>query len=201
MARKKTERKASPFNEAVGFKNMFNNEKVNFILGLVLLLFAIYIIIAFVSYFSTGAADQSLVLKLRPGEVENSSRVFQNTCGSVGALLSYFFVARCFGIPAFLIPLFMLLAALQLMNAYKVNLLKWFMGTMLVMIWSSVTFAKFVTPMMSDSVFNPGGGHGMLICRYLENMIGSPGLIAILLIVAIGFLTYLSSETITNIQK
>ena len=201
MARKKTERKASSFNEAVGFKNMFNNEKVNFILGLVLLLFAIYIIIAFVSYFSTGAADQSLVLKLRPGEVENSSRVFQNTCGSVGALLSYFFVARCFGIPAFLIPLFMLLAALQLMNAYKVNLLKWFMGTMLVMIWSSVTFAKFVTPMMIDSVFNPGGGHGMLICRYLENMIGSPGLIAILLIVAIGFLTYLSSETITIIQK
>ena len=201
MARKKTERKASSFNEAVGFKNMFNNEKVNFILGLVLLLFAIYIIIAFVSYFSTGAADQSLVLKLRPGEVENASRVFQNTCGSVGALLSYFFIARCFGIPAFLIPLFMLLASLQLMNAYKVNLLKWFMGTMLVMIWSSVTFAKFITPMMSDSVFNPGGGHGMLICRYLENMIGSPGLVAILLVVAIGFLTYLSSETITIIQK
>ncbi len=201
MARKKTERKASSFNEAVGFKNMFNNEKVNFILGLVLLLFAIYTIIAFVSYFSTGAADQSLVLQLRPGEVENASRAFQNTCGSVGALLSWFFIARCFGVPAFLIPLFMIMAALQLMNAYKVNLLKWFMGTMLVMVWSSVTFAKFVTPMMNDSVFNPGGGHGMTVCRYLENMIGSPGLVAVLLVVAIAFLTYLSSETITIIRK
>mgnify|MGYP005745852747 CR=1 FL=1 len=201
MARKKTERKASSFNEAVGFKNMFNNEKVNFILGLVLLLFAIYTIIAFVSYFSTGAADQSLVLQLRPGEVENASRAFQNTCGSVGALLSWFFIARCFGVPAFLIPMFMIMAALQLMNAYKVNLLKWFMGTMLVMVWSSVTFAKFVTPMMNDSVFNPGGGHGMTVCRYLENMIGSPGLVAVLLVVAIAFLTYLSSETITIIRK
>ncbi len=201
MARKKTERKATSFNEAVGFKNMFNNEKVNFILGLVLLLFAIYIIIAFISYFSTAAEDQSLVLQLRPGEVENAARAFQNTCGSVGALLSYFFIARCFGIPAFLIPIFMLLASLQLMNAYKVNLLKWFMSTMLVMVWCSVTFAKFVTPMMTDSVFNPGGGHGMAVCRYMENMIGSPGLIAILLAVAISFLTYLSAETITVIRS
>ena len=39
------------------------------------------------------------------------------------------------------------------MRVYKVNLWKWFFGLALVMIWSSVTFAKFLTPMMGDQVF------------------------------------------------
>jgi S-DNA-T family DNA segregation ATPase FtsK/SpoIIIE len=53
-----------------------------------------------------------------------------------------------FGLPSFLIPAFIILAGLKMMAIYKINLWKWFFGTMLVMIWSSVTFAKFLTPIM-----------------------------------------------------
>ena len=58
MVRKKTERKPKSLGEAVGFKNIFSNEKADFFLGIVLFLFAIYVTIALVSYFSTGQADQ-----------------------------------------------------------------------------------------------------------------------------------------------
>ena len=201
MVRKKAGARSKSLAGRFGIKHILENEKANFLLGIVLLFISAYIIIAFFSYFSTGQADQSLVLDLRPGELENQAREFKNYCGSIGALISYFLIARCFGFPAFFIPLFLALTSLQLMSAYKVNLWKWFFGTMLVMVWSSVTLAKFLTPFMGDQVFNPGGDHGVYCSQYLENVIGSPGLTAVLIFVALAFLTYLSSETVLVVRK
>ena len=201
MAKKKTEKTPKTFSEAIGAHYIIN-DKTGFVLGIVLICLALYILVAFISYFSTGEADQSLVTALRPGEIENSTKVFQNSCGSVGALLSYFLIARCFGIPAFIIPLYIILCGVRMIKAYeKINLWKWFFGMALIMVWSSITFAKFLTPLMGDNIFNPGGDHGAFVVEYVENIIGSPGLIAILAITMIAFLTYLTSETITVIKK
>lgn len=201
MAKKKTERKSKTFTEAIGLNNIIN-DKTGFVAGLILLGVAVFICVAFFSYFSTGAADQSLVTDLRPGEVENSGRVFQNACGSLGALLSYGLISRCFGIPAFIIPAFIALCGIRMMGAYKkLSLAKWFMGMALVMVWLSVTFAKALTPLMGDRVYNPGGDHGAFCVQYMENLIGAPGLIAILIIVMLAYLTYLTSETITVVRK
>ena len=201
MAKKKSERKSKTFTEALGLNNIIN-DKTGFVVGLILLCVAVYICVAFFSYFNTGAADQSLVTDLRPGEVENANRAFQNTCGSLGALLSYGLISRCFGIPAFIIPAFIALCGIRMMGAYKkLNLMKWFMGMALVMIWSSVTFAKALTPLMGNQVYNPGGDHGAFCVQYMENLVGTPGLIAILVIVMLAYLTYLTSETITVVRK
>lgn len=201
MAKKKKEKTPKTFSEAIGAHYIIN-DKTGFVLGIVLLCLALYVLVAFISYFSTGEADQSLVTALRPGEIENSTKVFQNSCGSVGALLSYFLIARCFGIPAFIIPLYIILCGVRMIKAYeKINLWKWFFGMALIMVWSSITFAKFLTPLMGDNIFNPGGDHGAFVVEYVENIIGSPGLIAILAITMIAFLTYLTSETITVIKK
>ena len=201
MAKKKTEHKSKTFTEALGLNNIIN-DKTGFVVGLILLCVAIYICVAFFSYFNTGAADQSLVTDLRPGEVENANRAFQNTCGSLGALLSYGLISRCFGIPAFIIPAFIALCGIRMMGAYKkLSLMKWFMGMALVMIWSSVTFAKALTPLMGNQVYNPGGDHGAFCVQYMENLVGTPGLIAILVIVMLAYLTYLTSETITVVRK
>lgn len=201
MARKKAERKPKSLGEAVGLKNIFNNEKSDFLLGIILLFVAVYLIIAMVSYLKTGQADQSILENMRPGEWLNQDRQFINYCGSVGAILSYELITINFGLPSFLIPAFIILVSLRLMNAYQVNLWKWFFGMALVMIWSSVTLAKFLSPLMGDQVFNPGGNHGLFCVQQLENIVGPPGLTALLLFVALAFLTYLSAETITVIRK
>ncbi|MGI6243081.1 MAG: DNA translocase FtsK 4TM domain-containing protein [Prevotella sp.] len=201
MAKKKTKRKQKSFSETIGIRYLFGNETTDFFLGLILFAIAIFMTIAMVSYFSTGQADQSILENLRPGEWMNKHQEFTNYCGSFGAILSYYLITINFGLPAFLIPVFIIMVALKLMRAYSVNLWKWFLGTALVMIWASVTFAKFLTPLMGNQVFNPGGNHGLFCVQQLENMIGAPGLTAILLIVALGFLTYLSAETIEVVRK
>ena len=201
MAKKRTERKAKSFGEAIGLQYIFNNTITDFFLGLALIGIAIVVIIAMVSFLNTGYADQSILENLKAGEWTNTEQQFQNYCGSLGAIISYWLIAVNFGLPAFLLPCYIIMAGLQLMNAYKVNLWKWFFCLMIVMIWSSVTFAKFLTPIMGGLIFNPGGKHGLFVVQNLENVVGPPGLTAILLFVAIAFLTYLTSETITIIRK
>ena len=199
--RKKSEHTASSLAEAMGFKNLFHNERLNFFIGLLLVIISVYLILAFISYFTTGAADQSMIEELRSGEMNNQKHEFANSCGSIGAFAASFFMKRCFGLAAFLIPVFLLLTGLRLMRVYKTNLLKWFMALMVVMLWASITFAKFLSPLFIDSHFNPGGDHGLYICQQIEGFVGAPGLTALLALVAIAFLTYVSAETIYLIRK
>ena len=202
MAKKKKQNNNTSFMEAVGAKNLFQNEKINFILGVVIFAVAIYLILSFVSFFSTGAADQTLIESPRDGEMSNQNGEFANSCGSLGAYTAYFFIKQCFGLPAFIIPLFLILLSLRMMKAYtNVNLMKWFMVLAIIMVWLSVTFAKFLAPFFIDSSFSPGGDHGLFICQQIEGYLGSPGLTAVLALIAIGFLTYISAETIYFIRK
>ena len=201
MAKKKVDKKPQNISEAIGLQNIVNNEKVDFIIGLFFVVFSIVLLIAFVSYFYTGKADQSILEDLRPGEWLNNDDLFQNRCRSFGAILSYYFITKEFGLAAFIIPFFFILIGLKMMKVYRISLWKWFLGCSLTMIWSSITLSKFLTPVMGDQVFNPGGGHGLFCVQHIENVIGTPGLIALLLITAIAFLTYLTSETINIIRK
>ena len=204
MVKKKKEKKEnrpSGFLDILGLKSIFANEKLGFLFGILLFFVAGYLTLAFISYFTTGAADQSMIEAPREGEIMNEHQEFSNTCGSVGAYAAWYFIKRCFGLSAFFIPVFLFLVSIHLIKAYRVNLLKWFMALMILMIWSSVTFSKFLSPFFSDACYNPGGDHGLFIQQAIENLIGTPGLTAVLALTAIAFLTYLSAETILIIRK
>ena len=204
MAKKKKEKrtqKSASLSSVLNFDNIFHNEKVNFTLGLLLAGAAVFLSLAFVSYLSTGAADQSMIEDPREGEILNQNHEFMNTCGSFGAWCSWYFIKRCFGLPAFLIPLFLLLLGVHLTKAYKVNLLKWFLSLMILMVWASVAMSMLLAPFFTEICYSPGGDHGLYVCHYLGNIVGTPGLTAILALTAIAFLTYLSAETIFVIRR
>ena len=206
MAKKKSskaqqEKAAKSMIEALGVDKIFHNERVNFVFGYCLLFIAGYLVWAFISYFGTGAADQSLIEAPLDGELLNQNNEFQNACGSIGAYASWFFIKRCFGLSAFFIPVCILLLSVNLMRAYKVNLLKWFLCLSIVMVWGSICMSKFLSPFFTEACFNPGGDHGLAICQQIEGLLGAPGLTAILVLTAIAFLTYLSMETVILIRK
>lgn len=134
MAKKKTVQKPKNIADAVGFRSIINNEKTDFLLGIVLLLVALYLIIAMISYFYTGAADQSILENMKPREWVNTDKIFSNYCGSLGAIIAYNLITVNFGYPAFFVPVFIALVGLQLMRAYRLNLWKYFLGMALVMI-------------------------------------------------------------------
>ena len=200
MGKKKSNRKSNTLGKVVGFQDILNSEKTDFLLGLILFFIAGYLLIAMVSFLFTGQADQSILESLRAGEWLNSNRMFTNICGSIGAILSYELITLTFGISAFLIPVFVVLAGLKLMRIYQPNLWKWFFYLMIVMEWCSISFAKFLTPLCSNLSFNPGGAHGLYCMQTIENVVGAPGLIILLAFTALTFLTYLSAKTITYVR-
>ena len=203
MAKKRKKRAddSPSFVETIGLTNIFHNEKLNFFLGLLLFALAFYFVLSFVSFFTTGQADQSLIENLRADEMNNEDGKFGNYCGSIGAFTAYFFIKQCFGLPAFLIPAFLFLASLHLMKAYRLNLWKLFFSLMVLMVWLSVAMAKFLSPFMDSSHFCPGGDHGLVACQWIEGYVGAPGLTAVLALVALAYLTYLSTETVFMIRK
>ena len=200
----KNSEKHLTFLESLGLSRIsqiFQNERLWFFIGMVLFASSCCMVLAFISFFSTGQADVSMIENLRSGEMANQNGEFQNTCGSLGAYTAYFFIKQCFGIPAFLVPVLLLLVSLRLMKAFKPNLMKWFMCLMLVMIWTSITLAKFAAPFFENSHFSPGGDHGRQVGRWIEGFVGTPGLAAILIIIALLFLTYVSTETYEWVRK
>ena len=208
MAKKKKDKTPIPpkksFSEIIGlekFLNLFRHEKINFVVGILLLVVACFMFFSFVSFFTSGSADVSCIESPKTGEMANTNGEFSNYCGSLGAYCAYFFVKQCFGFAAFCIPLMLVVLAFKLMQIYNIKFGKWFLLSMLFMIWASIAMSKILTSLLGDSFFNPGGDHGMYVCRSIENVVGEPGLIGILAIFAIAFLTYLSNKTIIYIRK
>ena len=79
MAKKKKTQKQS-FADVMGLK-LLQSDIFNFIFGLLLFFCSVWLVVAFVSYFGTAPFDQSLVGELRPGDMLNVDRDFQNVCG------------------------------------------------------------------------------------------------------------------------
>lgn len=78
MAKKKNSKtnisgQKSSYFDAIGLSNIFANDKTNFTVGITLFAFAIFIVTCLVSYFSTAASDQSLVLHPMPGDFTNTA--------------------------------------------------------------------------------------------------------------------------------
>ena len=80
------------------------NEIGQFIIGLILTLIAFYMLLAFISFFTTGAADQSILDNPATGDLGLNNEV-KNTTGALGAQVANFLINGCFGISSFFIVL------------------------------------------------------------------------------------------------
>lgn len=201
MVKRKKAEKPTTLAGVLGFDNIFVGEKLGFVIGIISLSLAIFLTLAFLSFFTTGAADQSILDHIQAGDMANATHEITNSCGSAGAYVSDFFMRQCFGWSAFIIPVFLVVVSISMMRIYSISLLKWFLVMSVLMVWLSVLLAETIAPLFGDMFYNPGGEHGAFICQVAENVIGVPGLVAVLAVVAVAFMTYVSMETVYLIRK
>jgi len=88
-----------------------------------------------------------------------------------------------------------------MIKAYQFRVWKWFMSCSILLVWFSITLGFIFDGTFSDSFIYPGGLHGHNVSAWLVSQIGMPGLGLLLLITALLFFVYLSSETINMIRK
>ncbi len=182
-------------------RNFFTSERTRFITGLIISIFTIYVGLALISFFFTGAADQSKIENLPLSDLVVSKGSVQNWTGVRGAYISDLLMNRWFGVSSFIILFFLGSIGAKLMNFKRISLFKRFLFSAVFLIWGSLFFAFTFMKGYEDSFIYLGGQHGYYMSEMLVNNIGIPGMILFLagtfLIIAI--LT--SKRTIPLLRK
>ncbi len=202
MTKKSSDKKAAAQAAQPGRVALFfKSETTHFIVGFVAAFFAVYLLLAFSSYFFTGAADQSIIQNPEPGELGQTLKGIKNYAGVRGALMAEYLINDCFGLASFFIVVFLAALGLKLMRAYRFHMWKWFLSCSVMLIWGSITLAFVGSNLFQDSFFQLGGQHGANVTEWLTAQVGALGLTLILLVTAILFCIFLSRQTILIIRK
>ncbi|WP_303013099.1 DNA translocase FtsK [uncultured Bacteroides sp.] len=202
MAKKKLDKEAERTPSSLGkITGIFKNETVHFVIGLMLVIFSVYLLLAFSSFFFTGAADQSIIDSGNPADLSAVDNHVKNYAGSRGAQLAHYLINECFGVSSFFILVFLAVAGLKLMRVRVVRLWKWFIGCTLLLVWFSVFFGFVFMEHYQDSFIYLGGMHGYNVSRWLISQVGVPGVWLILLITAVCFFIYVSARTVIWLRK
>ncbi|MDP5106414.1 MAG: DNA translocase FtsK [Polaribacter sp.] len=181
MARKKISTHKSTVKKAekTNFFSFLKTRQSKTLFSIFLILFAVFLGIAFISFFFNWQEDQSSLNYLTDKTVDS-----KNLLGKIGANLSNYFIYDGFGLAAFIIAYQVFLTGFQLLVKNKLSkiIISW-NWSLLSMLWISVTlgFLNVKYALLSGVV-------GFEINHYLQAFIGKTGLIIVLLFT---FVTYL----------
>lgn len=143
--------------------------------GFFLLMLFLLLLTAFISYFFSWQADQSLLT-----DFANRTAPAQNVLNKVGNYLGNLFIYKGFGIAVFIPVSLLALSGLKILLELKIRLLnRWFWG-ILWMLFISVTLGFF-----NSEATILSGVSGYEINRYLQDYTGAIGTGLILLTIAV----------------
>ena len=179
-------------------KQFVKSNATHFSIGVIIFLFSVYIFIAMLSFFFTGADDQD---KIRDISFFHWGTGMTNWGGSLGAILSQWLMNEGFGVSTFFLLLFIAFVGLRLMKAKYVSLIRYFIVCSVLTIWSSVTLSFLFGSLFNDTVLFIGGRHGYQLSALMEKNFGIFGAILIIIVVLILILVILSSRTVPFLQN
>ena len=149
------------------------------VLGTFFILLAIFLGIAFISFFFSWQEDQSSLNYLLDKSVSA-----KNLLGKFGANLSHFFIYDGIGLAAFIVSYKILLTGIYILLEKKFSriVISWNWG-ILSMLWLSVALG-----FLNDKYALLSGVIGYEINNYLQTYLGKAGLIIIIIFLGISYL-------------
>lgn len=168
-------------------KKVSHKGRIPKIVGILCLVIALYLVIAFISYAFTWKADQDQVLRLSWGILVDSTITVENWLGRLGAVVSNFFFYWGFGIGSLVvIPIFVRIGYSLIKKISILDSLEFFQKSFLAMSFIAV-LASFL---FQNASFPWGGSFGSNICYWLSNFVGQIGLTILLLFAVISWLIW-----------
>lgn len=162
------------------------SERGHFLIGVCLLFIALYAVIGMVSFFFTGAADQSKVVNKYFLDLITHKQEIDNWTGVGGAFIAESLINKYFGVFAFIIPVFAIIVSIRLMGVKKISMIRTFVICAFLLIWGSIFSSFLLSRLFPESHVIWGGGHGQVLERLMENTIGGIGVfLVIILLLAI----------------
>lgn len=173
--------------EKVTLKQLAGDERTWKITGAVSLFIALFLFIAFVSYFFTWKEDQDKVLRGGASVLFNEEITVSNLLGRLGAVVSHFFIYKGFGIASLLICTFFFVIGVNLLFSRR--------------FWSVWRNLRYVTVgllvlsvclafIFGSADFSYGGAVGKMIVSWLQNFLGKIGTGALLFVLALSYIIW-----------
>ncbi len=151
--------------------DFFKNRQTQTILGAFLVLFAVFLCVAFISFFFSWEEDQSTLHEFANRQIRT-----KNLLGKIGSKLSHVFIYNGFGLAAFILPFLVFLTGISflLQSKFKSMVTRWNWG-LFNMLWISVAlgFVEKKFALLSGTV-------GFELNEYLQTFIGKTGLAIVL---------------------
>ncbi len=166
------------------------------ICGVILLLFDIFLLVSFFSYFFSGMSDQSAIEHVSLSETGISAETeIRGQAGMLGGRMSQFLIDRCFGVPALLLIPLLGITALRITGFYRFNVTKCFLKYTIPMLWASVLLSKVPGLWTAGLLhFHVGGIFGENAANWIIKYIGGIGLALLLLTVFILYMVAVRKE-------
>lgn len=178
--KKKTSRAKDSPSRGPGFGKQlvafFKNENLHVIAGIVTLMLSFYLSVAMVSYFFTGAEDQSK-MEMSFGELHQARNEIRNVSSFVGALVSHKLIHQGFGMGAFVIPFYLFVIGMRFFRQRIFSLWKSFLHSFFWMIWLSLLLGMADTYFKPEIFFLLGGAHGVAVGNLIISYIGEMGIL------------------------
>ena len=168
-------------------KEFFADRRVRMILGVLLLMFALLAVLAYVSYLFTGTSDHDILSLSRAERVANREAV-RNLLGLPGAALAQFMIDGSFGFVSILLALMVGIYGLRLMHVFRdIPAIKLFCCTVFLVLWGAITLG-FAQQMVHMGVYLWGGNFGVWFAKWLSSYVQTTGTILLLVFAMVIFL-------------
>ncbi|MDX9846108.1 MAG: DNA translocase FtsK [Tenuifilaceae bacterium] len=177
--------------EAIPKKSFFRDERVQFTVGFFTILFAVYLVIAFVSYLFKWQADQSFEWQ----SIFSSATVrVDNWAGKVGASFAAQFLNRWFGIASFIVPFLIGVVGFWMLKLRVLPLRKTLFRGIVGMIILSLIFGFLFEQAGGFLGSGLGGAHGLFVTQWVNAFVGKTGTAFLLLVITVSYLFFVSDK-------
>ena len=160
------------------------DKRLRYLVGIPLGLVGVFLLIVFVSYFTTGTADQSLVHSYGMQGVGQIKSGAQNAGSILGANLAHLLMARGVGLAAFILALWCLVIGFRLTARRPVRIVSYTLVSLLSVVTFSIV-AQAATAGNNPLFFPLGGGFGEGVNELLLQVAGFPGMVVANLILLV----------------
>lgn len=197
---KSSEKKKAGFK--LGAPGFLKDQRFHLAFGFSMLIAALFLTIAFVSYLFTGKADQSVVEAISETGIVESGREAENWLGLYGAFISHYFIFHWFGLAAFFTPPLLFLIGYRLVFKRKLmSISSAFSFVFFATIWLSLLLGYVV--FTSDGINEWGflaGGLGFHLAILFESLLGW-GTFLVLLLSLLVFTVFFFNITKINAKE
>ncbi len=183
----------------LSMRNVVMSDRFRIAMGVIMAAIVLMLVVAYFSFFFTGAEDYSIVK--HAGDRSEMRSEIQNTLGLPGAIVADWLVDGSFGLMSIIALVALGLYAARLIVEFPLRRLRLLFITLFLVVWSAVALGFAQQIIGTGSFFRWGGTVGEIISTWAMSYIQWFGLLIILIATMIVFLIVIDKHFVEHCQR